>query len=42
MGIQGYDPRQFDYYFNAAKWLGFVDGRPSNIIMTEKGPILQI
>ena len=33
----GYEPRQFDYYFNAAKWIGLTQGSPSNPTVTDIG-----
>ena len=33
----GYDKRQFDYYFNASKWLNLFDGNSSNPVLTSFG-----
>lgn len=32
-----FDPRQTDYYYNAARFLGFVHRKKENIALTEKG-----
>ena len=32
-----YDKRQYDYYVNANRWLGFLDGTPNNCVPTKLG-----